>query len=84
MLAPPTSQHEHCSHREQDNSHQGDDAFEEELELLGVEFAMQVIHKGVDLAQAEHPESRHVLGGLDGLWGERRRERWRESQGGRS
>lgn len=63
-----TGQHEHGSDGEQHEADQRDDALEEDLELLGVEFAAQVIHEGVNLTEAEHAESCHVLRGLNGLW----------------
>lgn len=62
-----TGQHEHGSDGEQHEANQRDDALEEDLELLGVEFAAQVVHEGMDLTQAKHTEGSHVLGGLHGL-----------------
>lgn len=56
-----TSQHENGARRQQDEAHQGDDALEQHLKLLSVEFAAQVVHKGMNLAQAKHTEGCHVL-----------------------
>lgn len=62
-----TGQHEHSPDGEQHEADEGNDALEEDLELLGVEFAAQVVHKGVNLTQAEDTEGSHVLGGLHRL-----------------
>lgn len=62
-----TGQHEHSPDGEQHEADEGNDALEEDLELLGVEFAAQVVHKGVNLTQAEDTEGSHVLRGLHGL-----------------
>lgn len=67
MFCVLTGQHENGSDGEQHEAHQRNDALEEDLELLGVEFAAQVVHEGVNLTQAEHAEGGHVLGGLDRL-----------------
>ena len=56
-----TSQHENSAHRQQDEAHQGDDTLEQHFKLLSVEFAAQVVHKCVNLAQAEHTKGCHVL-----------------------
>lgn len=64
---PLTSQHEDSAHRQQDETHQGDDALEQHLKLLGIEFAAQVVHKGMNLTQAKHTKGRHVLRGLHRL-----------------
>lgn len=66
----PTCQHENGADGQQDEANEGDDALEQHLKLLGVEFAAQVVDKGVNLAQAEHAEGRHVFRGLNRLGGE--------------
>lgn len=72
-----TGQHEDGAEGEEEEADEGDDAAEKDLELLGVEFAAQIVDKRVDLAQAEHAESRHVLRGQDGLRGETAALRYR-------
>lgn len=71
-----TGQHEHGSDREQHEADQGNDALEEDLELLGVEFAAQVVHEGVNLTQPEHAEGSHVLRGLYGLLKKKHKRVW--------
>ena len=61
LVNPLTGQHENGPHRQHEEAHQGDDALEQHLKLLGIQFAAQVVHKGVDLAQAKHTEGCHVL-----------------------
>lgn len=61
LVNPLTCQHENSAHRQQDEAHQGDDTLEQHLELLGVEFAAQVVHKGMNLAKAKHTKGCHVL-----------------------
>lgn len=56
-----TGQHENSAHRQQNEAHQGDHTLEQHLKLLGIEFAAQVVHKGMNLAQAKHTEGCHVL-----------------------
>lgn len=56
-----TGQHENSAHRQHHEAHQGNNALEQHLKLHGIEFAAQVVHEGVNLAQAEHAEGCHVL-----------------------
>lgn len=56
-----TCQHENSAHRQQEEAHQRNDTLEQHLKLLSIEFAAQVVHKGMYLAQAKHTESCHVL-----------------------
>lgn len=56
-----TSQHENSPHRQQDEAHQGNDAFKQNFKLLRVKFAAQVIHKSMNLAQSKHAKGCHVL-----------------------
>lgn len=72
-----TSQHQNSAHRQQDEAHEGDDALEQHLKLLGVELAAQVVHKGVNLAQAKHAEGGHVLRRLHRLVDEKRERQGR-------
>lgn len=65
-----TGQHEDGAEGQEEEADEGDDAAEKDLELLGVEFAAQIVDERVDLAKAEDTESRHVLRGQDGLRGD--------------
>lgn len=58
---PLTGQHEDSTDGQQDEAHQGDDALEQNFKLLSIEFAAQVVHKCMNLAQAKHTEGCHVL-----------------------
>lgn len=48
-LQSHTCEHKYGSNRQQDESNQGDDTPEEDLKLLGAQFAPQIIHECVDL-----------------------------------
>lgn len=72
-LCPLTCQHENPTRGEQNDPDQRDDALEQHLKLLSIQFAPQVIDKGVNLTQAKHSKSSHVLGGLDRLQWKRKR-----------
>ena len=68
--SPPsraTCQHQHGADGEEDEANQGNDAPEEDFELLRVQFAPKVVYEGVDLTQAEDSEGSHVLRGEDRL-----------------
>lgn len=71
-VATLTCQHENSAHRQQEEAHQGNYALEQHLKLLSIEFAAQIVHKGMNLAQAKHTESCHVLWWLHWLVWERR------------
>lgn len=73
-VSPLTCQHEHCASREQDDTDQRNDTLEQHFKLLRVQFAPEVIDKGVNLTQAKHPECSHVFRGLDGLQKQKERE----------
>lgn len=62
-----TCEHQHSPHGEEDEANQGNDTPEEDFELLWVQLAPEVVHKGMDLAQAEDSKGSHVLRGEDGL-----------------
>lgn len=66
---PPraTCQHQHGPDGEEDEADQGNDAPEEDFELLRVQLAPEVVYEGVDLTQAEDSKGSHVLRGEDGL-----------------
>lgn len=60
-VAALTRQHEDGANRQQDEAHKGNDALKQHLELLSIEFAAQIVHKSMNLAQAKHTECCHVL-----------------------
>lgn len=62
-----TCQHQHGPDGEEDEADQGNDAPEEDFELLRVQLAPKVVYEGVDLTQAEDSKGGHVLRGEDGL-----------------
>lgn len=60
-MSLPTCQHEESSHGEKDKAYQGNDTSEKNFKLLRVQFAAQVVYKGMDLAETKDPKGCHVL-----------------------
>lgn len=65
--AQATCEHQHGPDGKKNEADKGNDAAEEDLKLLRVQLAAQVVNEGVDLAQAEDTQRGHVLRGEDGL-----------------